>query len=225
MEATKPMTYAYLRVSTDDKGQTTDNQRKTIIDAGFQVDEWYSEDGVSGKIDALDRPIFKSLMEKATAGSEVVTVSLDRLGRNAIDILQTVERFKQKQIKLRCLPLGDVDLTSMAGQILIHMMSLMADLERQMISIRTKAGLDRTKAQGTLLGRRMKVSYNVLVDCIKRRTEGATWLALSTEYGVDKNTLLQTVAKWENKLDEYKGRWEQQCKQVAKDETTQGEVA
>lgn len=214
MEATKPVVYAYLRVSTD-KGQTTNNQRKTIEDAGFPVDEWYSEDGVSGKINALDRPVFKALMDKAQAGSEVVTVSLDRLGRNAIDILNTVERFKEKQIKLRCLALGDVDLTSMAGQILIHLLALVADVERQTLSIRTKAGMARTKAEGTLLGRRMKVSYDVLVDCVKRRNEGAVWDVLAADYFVDKNTLLQTHKKWGHKLDEYKARWEQQVKQTA----------
>lgn len=215
MEATKPVTYAYLRVSTDNKGQTTDNQRKTIEDAKFQVDEWHSEDGISGKVDALDRPVFKALMNKVVSGDEVVTVTLDRLGRNAIDILNTVERFKQRGIKLRCLAIGEVDLTSMAGQILVHMLALVADLERQMLSTRTKAGMARTKAQGTLLGRRMKVSYDVLVDCVKRRNEGAVWDVLAADYSVDKNTLLQTHKKWGHKLEEYKARWEQQVKQTA----------
>jgi len=214
MEASKPAVYAYLRVSTD-KGQTTNNQRKTIEDAKFVVDEWYSEDGVSGKINALDRPVFSKLMEKAVAGSEVVTVSLDRLGRNAIDILNTVERFKEKEIKLRCLALGDVDLTSMAGQILVHLMSLIADVERQSLSIRTKAGLARTKAEGTLLGRRMKVSHKALRACVKGRAEGVSWAKLAAEHSVDKNTLLQTVKTWGDKPDEYQVRWEKQINQAA----------
>lgn len=210
---TKPAVYAYLRVSTD-KNQTTDNQRKTIEDMKFQVDEWYSEDGVSGKINALDRPVFKALMDKATAGSEVITVSLDRLGRNALDILNTVERFKEKKIKLRCLVLGDIDLTSMAGQILIHLLALIADVERQTLSIRTKAGLARTKAEGTLLGRRMKVSYDVLVDSIQQREAGVSLGKLAAKHSVDKNTLLQTINKWGGSLEEYKARWEKQIMQA-----------
>jgi putative DNA-invertase from lambdoid prophage Rac len=207
-------TFAYLRVSTDNKGQTTDNQRKTIEDAKFQVDEWHSEDGVSGKINALDRPVFKALMSKVVSGDEVVTVTLDRLGRNAIDILNTVERFKNKGIKLRCLAIGDVDLTSMAGQILVHMLALVADLERQMLSTRTKAGMARTKAEGTLLGRHMKVSYDVLVDCVEERKKGTQLSVLAAKHSIDKNTLLQTIRKWEDKLEEYQARWAQQLKQA-----------
>lgn len=215
-------TFAYLRVSMD-KGQTTDNQRKTIEDAKFTVDEWYSEDGVSGKINALDRPVFKALMEKAKAGDELITVSLDRLGRNAIDILNTVERFKEKGMKLRCLALGDIDLTSMAGQILVHMLALVADVERQFISIRTKAGLARTKEQGTQLGRYMKVSPQVVEACLKKREEGISWAKLSAEYSVDKNTLLQACKKWGSSLGEYKARWEQQMAQ-AEGKRLQGEL-
>lgn len=210
----KPAVYAYLRVSTSDKGQTTNNQRKTIEDARFEVDEWFAEDGVSGKINALDRPVFKALMQKATEGDEILTVSLDRLGRNAIDILNTVERFKQKKIKLRCLVLGDIDLTSMAGQILIHLLALIADVERQSISTRTKAGMARTKAEGTLLGRHMKVSYDVLVDCVEERKKGTQLSVLAAKHSLDKNTLLQTIRKWGDKLEEYQARWEQQLKQA-----------
>lgn len=204
---------AYLRVSTD-KGQTTENQKLQITKHGFTVDEWYSETGVSGKSLALDRPVFSEMVEKSVAGDVCCVLTLDRLGRNTEDILATIRRFKEKDVALRVMALDGTDLTSKSGKILIVLMSLIADLEASDISERTKAGLARTKAQGTLLGRRMKVSYDVLVDCIEKRKEGVAWHVLAAEYSVDKNTLLQTVKKWEGKLEEYQARWEQQMIQV-----------
>jgi DNA invertase Pin-like site-specific DNA recombinase len=50
--------YGYIRVSTEGKGQTTDNQRKLIVDAGIAVTEFFSEDGVSGSVKAFERPAF-----------------------------------------------------------------------------------------------------------------------------------------------------------------------
>ena len=204
---------AYLRVSTD-KGQTTENQKLQITKHGFTVDEWYSETGASGKSLALDRPVFAEMVEKSVAGDVCCVLTLDRLGRNTEDILATIRRFKEKDVALRVMALDGTDLTSKSGKILIVLMSLIADLEASDISERTRAGLARTKAQGTLLGRRMKVSYDVLVDCIDKRKEGVAWHVLAAEYSVDKNTLLQTVKKWEGKLEEYQARWEQQEKQI-----------
>ena len=214
---------AYVRCSTD--MQTTENQKLQITKHGFVPDEWYSENGVSGKVNALDRPVFSNMVEKSIAGDIVCVQTLDRIGRNTEDILATIRRFKEKGVALRVMALDGTDLTSKSGKILVVLMSLIAELEAEDISTRTKAGLVRTKAQGTLLGRRMKVSYDVLVNCIEKRKNGVAWHVLAAEHSVDKNTLLQTVKKWEGKLEEYQARWEQQCKQMDKDEVPQGEEA
>jgi hypothetical protein len=50
--------YGYIRVSTEGKGQTTENQRKLIVDGGIAVSEFFSEDGVSGSVKASQRPAF-----------------------------------------------------------------------------------------------------------------------------------------------------------------------
>lgn len=204
---------AYVRCSTD--LQSTENQKLQITKHGFSVDEWYSENGVSGKMLALDRPIFKAMIEKSVVGDVCCVLTLDRLGRNTEDILATIRRFKEKGVALRVMALDGTDLTSKSGKILVVLMSLIAELEAEDISERTKAGMIRVKEEGVLLGRRMKVSYDVLVDCVKRRSEGAVWDVLAADYSVDKNTLLQTCKKWGVKLDEYKARWEKQCRQAA----------
>lgn len=207
---------AYIRVSTD--LQSTENQKLQITKAGFGVDEWYSENGVSGKVNALQRPVFAAMMEASAPGDTICVLTLDRLGRNTEDILATIRRCQEKGVALRVMALDGTDLTSKSGKILIVLMSLIAELERDDISERTKAGLVRVKAQGTLLGRRMKVSYDTLIKCIAKRKQGVSLGKLSAEYSVDKNTLLQTINKWGGNLDGYKARWDKQLAQAgAKD--------
>src|SRR5687768_5167604 len=65
-------TYGYLRVSTEGKGQTTDNQHKQIADAGFAVEQYFSEDGVSGSIKAFSRPAFSKMLKQAKDGDTII---------------------------------------------------------------------------------------------------------------------------------------------------------
>lgn len=204
--------FAYIRVSTDK--QTTENQRKAITDFCGNVDEWFSEDGVSGKIAALDRPMFKALMSKAVTGDTVCTVTLDRLGRNALDILNTVESFKARGIKLRCMALDGIDLTSTTGKILTMLLALLAEMERDACVARTKAGLARTKAAGTVLGRPLRIPAETLEELCKEREKGTSLDTLSNRYGYDRSTINQTVRKWRGDLLSYKQRWEKQVEQA-----------
>lgn len=209
--------FAYLRVSTD-KGQTTDNQRKTIFDksitdAGFAVDEWYSEDGVSGKINALDRPVFKALMDKATAGDTVIVVALDRLGRNTIDILNTVERFKEKKIRLRCMALDAIDLTSTGGKILVHMLALIAEIERDAVITRTAAGIARAKDEGKVFGRYLTISPQALNLMRNERLAGKTYREIADTFNVNKDTICQTLKTWGEMLEHYEETWNKQQQQ------------
>lgn len=82
--------FAYCRVSTCD--QTTENQVREIAAAGFAVDpRRVIEETVSGSVMALQRPGFAKLLDRLDPGDVLVTTKLDRLGRNAMDVRQTVE--------------------------------------------------------------------------------------------------------------------------------------
>lgn len=204
-------TFAYIRVSTDT--QTTDNQRKAITDF-LAVDEWYSDDGVSGKTNALDRPVFKAMMDKLQAGDQVCCVSIDRLGRNALDILNTIEAFRVRGVKLRCMALDGIDLTSTTGKILTMMLAMLAEMEREACRTRTLSGLARTKAQGTVLGRPLRIPAETLEVLCKEREKGTSLDTLSNRYGYDRSTINQTVRKWEGDLKTYKQRWDKQVEQA-----------
>jgi putative DNA-invertase from lambdoid prophage Rac len=196
-------TFAYIRVSTTTHEQTTENQRKLITDAGFSVDEFISEDGISGSVKSTERPAFAYMMSRLRAGDTCIITAIDRLGRSAVDILSIVEDFKNRGIKLRVMQFDGVDLTSSTGKMLVTMMAAMAELERNMLIERTKAGLERTKAQGTKLGAPLTIAPDILRELGTRKAEGLSLDKLQVLFGIPRNTIARNLAKWGDRLDAY----------------------
>jgi putative DNA-invertase from lambdoid prophage Rac len=141
----------YLRVSTL-KDQTTDNQEKVMLDSGLKVDEFFIERGVSGSVPAMERPAFKRMLKSLVIGDCIVCTKIDRLGRSASDILNTIAMLKVMQIKVRIMQFDGIDITSSIGKMLMTCMAAVSELERNLIQERVVEGLDRTKSQGTILG-------------------------------------------------------------------------
>lgn len=208
--------YGYIRVSTEGKGQTTDNQRKVITDAGYAVTEFFSEDGVSGSKPAMSRPAFKTLEALAEAGDTIIITMIDRLGRSASDILNVVEHLKTRGIKLKVMQFDGMDITSAMGKMILTCMSAMAELERNILIERTNAGLARTKEAGTRLGRPLTVEPAVLRQAATLRNNGASFEAIAKATGIPRNTVHRTVTEWGNKLDEYKEEWNARQTQYTK---------
>ncbi|WP_264316381.1 MULTISPECIES: recombinase family protein [Pseudomonas] len=145
-------TFAYCRVSTID--QTTDNQILEIRAAGFDVQaQRVIAETVSGSTQASERVGFQKLLDRMEAGDVLIVTKLDRLGRNAIDVRQTVEKLDSTGIRVHCLALGGVDLTSAAGKMTMQVLSAVAEFERDLLIERTHAGINRAKAEGKKLGR------------------------------------------------------------------------
>jgi len=139
-------TFGYGRVSTQD--QTTDNQRLEIERAGYTIDYWFADEGVSGAVLAAQRPQFRDMLTKIRAGESLVVTKIDRLGRDAVDIQQTVKQFKALGVRVFVTQLGATDLTNSAGKMLLGMLAAFAEMERDLIVERTQAGLARARAQG-----------------------------------------------------------------------------
>ncbi|HBN9761643.1 recombinase family protein [Pseudomonas aeruginosa] len=145
-------TFAYCRVSTSD--QTTANQIREIAQAGFTIEPHRAfEESISGSTSANDRPVFAKLLERMEKGDVLIVTKLDRLGRNAIDVQQTVQMLEGKGIKVHCLALGGVDLTSAAGKMTMGVLAAVAEFERDLLIERTQTGIERARSQGTKLGR------------------------------------------------------------------------
>lgn len=146
-------TFAYCRVSTTE--QTTENQLLAIRRAGFDVKpERCVSETISGSVSAMKRPAFKAMVEHSLeSGDTLVVLKLDRLGRDAIDVQQTINLLIDKGVHLRSLDLPSIDLTSAEGRLMLQVFSAFSEFERNRIRERTQEGLQRAKDKGVKLGR------------------------------------------------------------------------
>ena len=184
-------TFAYCRVSTT--GQTTENQIQEIKTAGFDLQPQRAiEETISGSTSASERAGFNKLLERMESGDVLVVTKLDRLGRNAIDVQSTVELLEGKGIRVHCLALGGVDLTSAAGKMTMGVLAAVAQFERDLLIERTQAGLQRTKAAGTKLGRPVAASVE---DVRKLKVEGLSQSAVAARLDVSLSTVKRLWAK------------------------------
>lgn len=178
-------TYAYIRVSTDQ--QTTDNQKLEILNKYPNLKEnRFFSDTMSGSI--IDRPNLNRLLDVVEAGDTVVFVKLDRLGRNSIEIQKLINLLTEKKVKIDCLQFPDLDLASPAGKMFIQVLAALAEMERNLIIERTKAGLARAKANGKTAGR-PKTTPKTIQDIQKLKGEDKSQSMISKELGISLSTI------------------------------------
>ncbi len=199
-------TFAYVRVSTH--GQTTENQIGEIKAAGFDVHaRRVVSETVSGSVATKEREGFTRLLDRMEEGDVLVVTKMDRLGRNAMDVRTTVETLAEMGVKVHCLALGGVDLTSSTGRMTMSVINAVAEFERDLLIERTHAGLIRVKEQGKVLGRPRSLTDAQKQVVREKLGEGASVSKLSRDYGVSRQTIQRA-------RDEGKGR----ANPAAKDE-------
>lgn len=145
--------FAYCRVSTTE--QNTNNQIQAIEAAGYHIDEHrVIAETVSGSTEAMKRHEFSTLVKhKLEAGDTLVVLKLDRLGRDNIDVQQTINMLMKKGIRVISLDLPSKDLASAEGKLILQMFTAFAEFERNRIRERTREGILRAKKEGKRLGR------------------------------------------------------------------------
>lgn len=149
------MIYGYIRVSTD--AQNTENQKMEIKNFcarnGITVDYWV-EDIISGTKDPSFRKLGKVIMENIHEGDMLICTELSRLGRSLLMIMNTLNFFQTHGVSVWTIKdnfrLSD-DITS---KVISFAFGLAAEIERQLISQRTKVALERAKKAGIHVGRR-----------------------------------------------------------------------
>ena len=184
-------TFAYGRVSTKD--QTTENQRREIEIVGYQVDYWFADEGVSGKVSASQRPQFKAGLDKTRDGEPLVVSKLGGLGRDAQDAGATIKALAARRIEVIVLQLGKMDLTSPAGKLMLNMLAAVAEMERDLLVERTQSGLARAKAEGKALGRPPKTTPEQRAEITVKYAQGVSVSELARQYAVSRANILGVV--------------------------------
>lgn len=174
-------TFLYCRVSTS--SQFTANQVQEVKAAGFDVQTGrVVEEVISGSIAASERQGFQKLLDRMETGDVLIVTKLDRLGRNAMDVRQTVEHLAGVGVRVHCLALGGVDLTSPAGKMTMQVLSAVAEFERDLLVERTQQGLIRAKAEGKKLGRPIATQTTNNVQRLKK--QGLIQTQVANELGI-----------------------------------------
>jgi putative DNA-invertase from lambdoid prophage Rac len=182
--------FAYCRVSTTD--QTTQNQSMEIKAAGFAIEAHrLIEESISGSVMAKERPGFTKLIDRMESGDVLVVTKLDRLGRNAMDVRATVEQLAGSGVRVHCLALGGVDLTSPAGKMTMQVIAAVAEFERDLLIERTQSGIHRAKAAGKQFGRPSALNTTERATVIERLAAGINVTELAREFKTTRQTIMR----------------------------------
>jgi DNA invertase Pin-like site-specific DNA recombinase len=149
-----PKIYGYLRVSVD--SSEPDNQRQYLNEYaqrnGFVIDE-FIEDVVSGKVD-VDKRKLQSVFDRCYENDTIIVSEVSRIGRNTMDVMRFIaDCAKNKinvQVAMQNLKLGDTKdpMQKMMQDLFMYVFAMMAEMERNFLSNRTKMAAARDKAQG-----------------------------------------------------------------------------
>jgi putative DNA-invertase from lambdoid prophage Rac len=185
-----PRTFAYLRVSS--AGQTTGNQVREIEAAGFKVESRrVVSETVSGSSAIEQRPGFMKLMDRLERNDVLIVTKMDRLGRNAIDVATIVEKLSGIGVRVYCLALGGMDLTSPAGKMTMGVINSVAQFERDLLIERTQSGLKRAKAEGAAFGRPATLNEGQRKAVRKELESGASVSEVARRYGTTRQTVMR----------------------------------
>lgn len=189
------MVYGYLRVSKMD--QHLESQKSLIaryaVDHKMIIDEWIQVEISSRK--SVEKRRITELLDKVETGDVVIVSEISRVGRSIKEVLQIIEELIQvKKCRLVLVKQGlDLDPTNkndMTNKILLTIFTMMAELERDFISERTKEGLKARKERGIILGKPKGIIQKSMYDKDKDKIENLYQL------GVPLNTIINTHLKY-----------------------------
>ena len=182
---------AYLRVSTEK--QFLENQREEIIrfaeKNGLSIDRWYMET-VSGKVDRM-KP-----------GDSLIITEISRLSRTLLEIMTILNSCIKRGVVLYSTKEGYVFQNDINSKVLGFAFGLMAEIERNLISMRTKEALERRRKEGKHLGRKkgdtpkMKILYANKRKLVREHQRGESCAELARQMGVSRTTMFRFLRRY-----------------------------
>ena len=176
----------YARVSTDE--QILDLQLDALEAAG--CDRIFTDKGISAI--AKKRPGFEKALASLKRGDTLVLWKMDRAFRSLRHALDTLEVFEKEGIDFLVLTEG-IDTSTAMGRCFFQIRNSFSELERNLISERTKAGLKAARRRGVTLGRPRELSDEQILDAKRRKSAGEDMAVIADSKGVSMRTLYRAV--------------------------------
>ncbi|GBF28404.1 DNA-invertase hin [bacterium MnTg02] len=176
------MKLGYARVSTDD--QSLDLQ----LDALRDCDVIYQDIASGAKEDRLE---LTAMLKAARAGDTIIVWKLDRLARSIRQLIDIVERLREKEVEF-CSLQESIDTSTPGGELVFHIFGALAQFEREMIRERTMAGLAAARARGRY-GGRPKLLTKKDVKVVKAMLTTHSVTAVAEHFGVNRSTIYRNL--------------------------------
>ena len=179
------MLIGYARVSTSD--QNLDLQKEALLKIGC---ERIYEDEISGTI--KERPGLNKTIEILRAGDTLVVWKLDRLGRSVKNLISLISDLNSKDIHFKSIT-DSIDTSTPSGRFFFHVMASLAEMERELIVERTKAGLAAAKKLGRVGGRKRKMTNSKINSAKKLLASGVVPKDVALNLGISVATLYRWI--------------------------------
>jgi len=179
------MLVGYARVSTQD--QNLELQLATLKKAGCKK---LYQDQISGTKNS--RPGLQLALEVLRKGDTLVVWKLDRLGRTVKGLIDLVNQLHQKEIHFKSIT-DNFDTSTPSGRFFFHVMASLAQMERELVAERTRAGLAAAKAQGRIGGRKRKMTKSKIESAKKLLRSGTLPRDVAQNLGISIPTLYRWI--------------------------------
>lgn len=196
------MIYGYLRVSSDE--QDVNNQKSGVLDFAkskdWEIADWISDDGVSGTKDPEKRQL-GVLIKKCQKGDIIICSELSRLGRKMLMVMSILEYCMKNEIMIYTVKDNYVLGDNIQSTVLAFAFSLAAQIERDMIAMRTKEALVVRKKEGVLLGaprnvqKISRVSDDLMAEMVQLAENGISISSIARKMNFHRITVGYYLAK------------------------------
>lgn len=181
----------YARVSTGH--QSLDQQVDALTAAGVDVARVYS-DKLSGTSTREQRPGLVALLGYAREGDVIVVVGIDRLGRNAAEVMTTIRELGERGIVLRSLREG-IDTSNAAGRMIAGVLASLAELELELGRERRTAAREARRARGQAIGRPKALDAQKTALAQRMHAAGEPATNIASTLGVSRATVYRVLAQ------------------------------
>ena len=180
----------YARVSTSH--QSLDQQMDALTAVGVDAARVYT-DKLSGTSTRQERPGLAALLDYARQGDAIVVVGIDRLGRNAAEVMTTIRDLGERGIVLRSLREG-IDTSNAAGRMVAGVLASLAELELGLGKERRTAARDARRARGQSIGRPKALDQSKMALAQRMHASGESANTIATTLGVSRATVYRALA-------------------------------